>query len=78
VRWGVSEDESFRRVVERGETQPRQTWPHSVHAEARGLRPGRDSFYRFKAGNEISLKEEVGCRLEEWAELRPKVDAATP
>ncbi len=54
VRWEVAADERFRRVVRRGSAEARPGLGHSVHAEVGGLRPGREYFYRFKAGGEVS------------------------
>jgi len=54
VGWQVARDERFRRVVRTGVTVARPELAHSVHVDARGLLPGRDYFYRFKALGEIS------------------------
>ncbi|MCP2169624.1 alkaline phosphatase D family protein [Goodfellowiella coeruleoviolacea] len=54
VRWEIAEDESFRRPLRRGEELARPELGHSVHVDLRGLRPGADYFYRFRAGDEIS------------------------
>jgi alkaline phosphatase D len=54
VQWQVANDESFRRIVRRGTELARPRLAHSVHAEVDGLAAGRDYFYRFKAGSEIS------------------------
>lgn len=54
VRYEVSEDENFRRVVKRGAVEAMPELGHSVHPEIRGLLPGREYFYRFKAGTEVS------------------------
>lgn len=54
VRYEVAEDESFGRIVKRGAVEATPELAHSVHAEVRGLLPGREYFYRFKAGPEIS------------------------
>jgi alkaline phosphatase D len=54
VDWRVSEDESFSRVVARGSAQAVAALGHSVHAEVRGLRPGRAYWYRFRAGSALS------------------------
>ena len=54
VRWEVAADESFRRVVRRGSAVAGAGLGHSVHAGVGGLRPGREYFYRFKVGGEIS------------------------
>lgn len=56
VEWQVSTDESFfaQAVVRRGVAQATPEWGHSVHAEVDGLEPGREYWYRFRVGNEIS------------------------
>jgi len=54
VRWEVAEDEAFARVVRRGAAEAGPQLGHSVHVEVDGLLPGREYFYRFKAGPEIS------------------------
>ena len=51
VDWQIAEDESFARVVARGSAQALPALGHSVHVEARGLRPGRPYWYRFRAGS---------------------------
>jgi alkaline phosphatase D len=50
VRWQVAEDERFRRVVRDGTASARPEYRHSVHVDVRGLRPGRQYFYRFRVG----------------------------
>jgi alkaline phosphatase D len=54
VSWQVASDPSFRRVVRAGSVTARSTWAHSVHVDVRGLRPGRDYWYRFRAGPHLS------------------------
>ena len=54
VRWEVSEDDGFRKVVRTGTALATPGLAHSVHVEVSGLRPGRYYWYRFKAGREIS------------------------
>ncbi|WP_422769101.1 alkaline phosphatase D family protein [Plantactinospora sp. WMMC1484] len=54
VFWEVAEDERFRRVVRRGVERATPELGHSVHAEVTRLRPGREYFYRFRSGGEIS------------------------
>jgi len=49
VRWEVSGDESFRRVVQRGHGEADARFAHSVHVEVAGLTPGRPYWYRFTA-----------------------------
>jgi hypothetical protein len=54
VRYEVAEDERFRKIVRRGAVEATPELGHSVHAEVPGLRPGREYFYRFKIGKEVS------------------------
>src|SRR3954469_13000852 len=54
VQWEVAEDEGMRQVVARGVEQARMETAHSVHVELRGLRPGREYFYRFRTGKYVS------------------------
>ncbi len=54
VRWEVAEDEAFSRIARSGLARAEPHWGHSVHVDARGLRPGRSYFYRFIAGSEAS------------------------
>jgi len=54
VQWQVASDEGFRRVVQHGTEQPRPESAHSLHVELRGLQPGREYFYRFRAQGHVS------------------------
>jgi alkaline phosphatase D len=54
IRWEVSEDEKFSRIVASRAEFPGPEWAHSVHAEVRGLRPDRWYWYRFLAGDAVS------------------------
>ncbi len=54
VGWEVASDERFRRIVHRGRTLAHPELAHSVHVDARGLEPGHDYFYRFRALGELS------------------------
>lgn len=54
VRWEVASDERFRTIVRRGTAAARPQSAHSVHVELNGLRPGREYWYRFRAGAHIS------------------------
>jgi alkaline phosphatase D len=49
VEWEVAEDDGMRRVVRRGAVVARAESAHSVHVLARGLRPGRWYWYRFRS-----------------------------
>ncbi|NEE01471.1 alkaline phosphatase D family protein [Phytoactinopolyspora halotolerans] len=54
VRWEVATDESFRRVVRRGTVVASPELAHAVHPHVDGLQPGREYFYRFTAGRQVS------------------------
>jgi alkaline phosphatase D len=54
VGWQVAADPSFRSVLRSGWATARPGLAHSVHVDVRGLRPGRDYWYRFKAGRQLS------------------------
>ncbi|NIJ11117.1 phosphodiesterase/alkaline phosphatase D-like protein [Saccharomonospora amisosensis] len=54
VRYQVAEDEQFTRIVARGAVEATPELGHSVHPEITGLRPGREYFYRFFAGDAVS------------------------
>ncbi|MBB5121754.1 alkaline phosphatase [Streptomyces eurocidicus] len=50
VHWEIAEDEGFRRTGRTGLALAEAANGYSVHADVRGLRPGRDYWYRFRAG----------------------------
>ena len=54
VTWEIAEDPRFRRIVRRGVEHAVPEWAHSVHAEVHGLRPDREYWHRFVAGDQIS------------------------
>ncbi|GAA2796696.1 alkaline phosphatase D family protein [Crossiella cryophila] len=54
VHWEVAEDERFRRIARRGVAHARPEAAHTVHVEVGGLRAGREYWYRFRTGGEIS------------------------
>ena len=55
VQWQVANDERFTQVVREGSVFAAPEGAHSVHVEVSGLQPGRDYFYRFRSGPELSL-----------------------
>jgi alkaline phosphatase D len=73
VGWQVAEDDGFTRVVREGKVPATPELGHSVHAEVTGLRPGREYFYRFRAGSDISpvgrarTAPAPGARVDELA-----------
>ena len=54
VQWEVGADRLFRSIVQKGEALARPELAHSVHVEVQGLEPGREYWYRFRSGGEIS------------------------
>ncbi|MCV7173853.1 alkaline phosphatase D family protein [Mycobacterium manitobense] len=54
VEWEVAADERFTRVEQRGVATATPDAGHSVHVELRGLRPGAEYFYRFRAAGYLS------------------------
>ncbi|UGQ12557.1 alkaline phosphatase D family protein [Yinghuangia sp. ASG 101] len=54
VTWEIAADEHFTRVVRRGTATARPELAHSVHVDARGLRPDHVYWYRFRAGRHVS------------------------
>lgn len=54
VAWEVAEDPAMRRTVARGVEHARIETAHSVHVEVKGLKPGREYFYRFRSGRHLS------------------------
>lgn len=54
VDWILAEDEQLKRIVKRGKEVASPQFAHSVHADVRGLKPGRWYWYQFKAGGVTS------------------------
>lgn len=54
VSWDVASDVAFRSIVRTGTEIARPELGHSLHADVRGLLPGREYFYRFHAGGDVS------------------------
>jgi alkaline phosphatase D len=54
VRFEIATDGAFRKIVRRGAVEATPQLAHSVHPEISGLQPGRDYYYRFMAGREVS------------------------
>jgi alkaline phosphatase D len=54
VDWQVATDERFGDVVKAGTDTATSALAHSVHVDVRGLEPGREYFYRFRAGTVLS------------------------
>lgn len=54
VRWELSHDERFTRVVRRGTEIAHPEFNHTVHVEVKGLDADRPYYYRFRTGDWIS------------------------
>ncbi|MDN3022939.1 alkaline phosphatase D family protein [Streptomyces sp. S.PB5] len=54
VEWEIAEDDRFGKHVRRGVAQALPEYGHSVHVDVRHLRPGREYWYRFRVGGQIS------------------------
>jgi len=55
VRWEISSDEGMRTIVASGTASAEAAWAHSVRVEAQGLQPDRWYWYRFMAGDAVSV-----------------------
>ncbi|MDX1493903.1 MAG: PhoD-like phosphatase N-terminal domain-containing protein, partial [Longimicrobiales bacterium] len=75
VRWELAEDEGLRRIVRTGSVDARPELGHSAHVELAGLGPGRDYFYRFLAGGEVSAVGRTRTAPEPDAD-NPRLDFA--
>jgi alkaline phosphatase D len=54
VDWEVARDERCHRIVTRGRSSARAETGYTIHAVLHDLEPGREYFYRFRAGNYLS------------------------
>src|SRR6478672_4324352 len=54
VDWEIARDARFQSIAQRGTAVARPELGHSVHVEVTGLEAGRDYWYRFRAGDELS------------------------
>ncbi len=54
VHWELAADERFRKIERTGVETTGPELGHSVHVELAGLGAGREYFYRFRAGTELS------------------------
>lgn len=72
VQWELAQDEAFQQVVARGTDTAEAGWAHSIHAEPRGLAPGRWYFYRFTALGQRSRtgRTRTAPALDAWEPLQ--------
>jgi alkaline phosphatase D len=54
VEWELSATRAFTTIAQKGTTIARPELGHSVHVDVSGLEPGREYWYRFRAGDEVS------------------------
>jgi alkaline phosphatase D len=54
VGWEVGRESNFRTIAQKGVALARPELGHSVHVEVNGLEPGREYWYRFRVGGELS------------------------
>ena len=54
VGWEVARDATFRSIAQKGMAIARPELGHSVHVEVNGLDAGREYWYRFHVGREVS------------------------
>ncbi len=54
VEWEVARDPRFQSIAQKGIALARPELGHSVHVEVSGLEAGREYWYRFRAGSEMS------------------------
>ena len=55
VRWEVADDEKFTRIAQNGQYLATADLGHSVHVELQNLQSDRWYFYRFMAGDAVSM-----------------------
>ncbi|MEO7105786.1 MAG: alkaline phosphatase D family protein, partial [Rhodoferax sp.] len=55
VRWDIADDAQFTHIVRGGQAQAHPALAHSVHVEVDGLEPDRWYYYRFRAGDAVSI-----------------------
>jgi alkaline phosphatase D len=54
VGWEMAKDRAFASIASKGTAVARPELGHSVRVEVNGLDPGREYFYRFRVGREVS------------------------
>jgi alkaline phosphatase D len=55
VEWEISDGVEFRRPLRRGTAWAEAAWGHSVHVDLADLEPDREYYYRFRAGDALSV-----------------------
>ncbi|MER8038312.1 alkaline phosphatase D family protein [Streptomyces hydrogenans] len=67
VHWELARDERFARTVRRGRATAHPEFSHAVHVEVEHLEPGREFYYRFRAGDWTSPVGRTRTAPAPWA-----------
>ncbi|MET8973675.1 alkaline phosphatase D family protein [Streptomyces hydrogenans] len=67
VHWELARDERFARTVRRGRATAHPEFSHKVHVEVEHLEPGREFYYRFRAGDWTSPVGRTRTAPAPWA-----------
>ncbi|MFB6896862.1 alkaline phosphatase D family protein [Streptomyces hydrogenans] len=67
VHWELARDERFARTVRRGRATAHPEFNHTVHVEVEHLEPGREFYYRFRAGDWTSPVGRTRTAPAPWA-----------
>ncbi|MEU8885555.1 alkaline phosphatase D family protein [Streptomyces hydrogenans] len=67
VHWELARDERFARTVRRGRVTAHPEFSHTVHVEVEHLEPGREFYYRFRAGDWTSPVGRTRTAPAPWA-----------
>ncbi|MFJ5783648.1 alkaline phosphatase D family protein [Streptomyces hydrogenans] len=67
VHWELARDERFARTVRRGRATAHPEFSHTVHVEVEHLEPGREFYYRFRAGDWTSPVGRTRTAPAPWA-----------
>ncbi|MFB7344873.1 alkaline phosphatase D family protein [Streptomyces hydrogenans] len=67
VHWELARDERFDRTVRRGRATAHPEFSHTVHVEVEHLEPGREFYYRFRAGDWTSPVGRTRTAPAPWA-----------
>lgn len=70
VKWELTEDEAFKKIVDSGVAQAKYAGDYTVKVEARGLRPGQQYYYRFHALDGTSIIGKTRSAAQSAQQLR--------
>ena len=75
MKWEVSQDEAFTKIVQQGSVVAGPQLGHSIHVELHGLDPHNWYYFRFHAGVEVS-RWGVLVLHQPWTRCRRKMKFA--